>query len=258
MALVFVVFGGAPLYCRTAALMHNILIPLATVVLSTALSTSAQARLPSPEQALIIAVQSSRQVAPGKPYEFRLASGARFTVAAGDVHDAATELVRAAMAQQAWRPVEPASVFVLQVQRIAPVSASQVSVTLISGSVVRLAAADVRDPRLTFLRTALAETAALDSWERAQRMQQLRSEYLDTAMAKIRENWKRVQGTGSVTMKFVIHRDGRISNVEVEQSAGEALDLPAVLAVTVTRQVAPFPPEFPDRITVHMVFDYAR
>jgi TonB family protein len=238
--------------------MHSIVIWLATVVVSTALSASAQTRLPPPEQALIIAVQSSRQLAPGKPYDFRLASGARLTVTAADVHDAATELVRAAMAEQAWRPVEPANLFVLQVQRIAPVSPSQVSVTLMSGSVVRLAAADVRDPRLTFLRTVLGEAAALESWERAQRMQQLQSEYLETAQAKIRENWKRVQGTGSVTMKFVIHRDGRISNVEVEQSAGEALDLPAVLAVTVTRQVAPFPPEFPDRITVHMVFDYAR
>jgi TonB family protein len=237
--------------------MHR-LIPLAAVVVTTVLSAPAQTGLPSPEQALIIAVQSSRQLGPGKPYEFRLASGARLTVTAGDVHDAATEFVRAAMMGQAWRPVEPASLFVLQVQRIAPVSASHVSVTLISGSVVRLAATDVRDPRLTFLRTALGEAAALESWERAQRMQQMQSEYLQTAMAKIRENWKRAQGAGSVTMKFVIHRDGRITNIEVEQSAGEALDLPAVLALTVTRQVAPFPPEFPDKITVHMVFDYAR
>jgi hypothetical protein len=61
------------------------------------------------------------------------------------------------MAGQAYRAVEPSLLFVLHIRELAPVSKSDVKVTLSSGAVIRVRSSDVTDVRLTFLRTALAE-----------------------------------------------------------------------------------------------------
>lgn len=84
--------------------------------------------------------------------------------------------------------------------------------------------------------------------------------YLQTMIQMIRQNWQRNQGVaGKVTMKFVIHRDGTIKNVEVEESGGQFLDMASTRALLTTRQIPPLPREFPDStLTVHLVFEYLR
>jgi periplasmic protein TonB len=84
--------------------------------------------------------------------------------------------------------------------------------------------------------------------------------YLATVVAAIKRNWNQGQGvTGTNTVKFVVHRDGRIDGVEVEQSAGQLLDIASQRALVVTRQVTPLPREFTgDTLTIHLIFEYSR
>ena len=233
---------------------------LTVLVFSSGLLVGAQSPLPTPEQAVILGVKSSRQRTPQGPHEFTLASDTRITVPAGDIHESATALVRSEVAKQALQPIDPTLVFVVQIQKLAPAGSTHVAVTLLSGAVVRIRSGDVYDHRLTFLRTALAEAVARERAERAERVRAAVTEYLQTISARIGEKWDRNQGiAGKVKMKFVVHRDGRITNIEVEESGGEVLDLAAVKALTVTRQVQPLPPEFPDNtLPVQLMFEYVR
>ena len=85
--------------------------------------------------------------------------------------------------------------------------------------------------------------------------------YLQTMVQMIRQNWQRNEGVaGKVTMKFVVQRDGRITNIEVEESGGQFLDLASSPRAPVrTRQIPPLPREFPEStLTVHLVFEYLR
>ena len=84
--------------------------------------------------------------------------------------------------------------------------------------------------------------------------------YLQTMIQMIRRNWQRNQGVaGKVTMKFVVQRDGRLTNMEVEESGGQFLDLASMRALAATRQIPPLPREFPENtLTVHLVFEYLR
>ena len=84
--------------------------------------------------------------------------------------------------------------------------------------------------------------------------------YLQTMIQMIRQNWQRNQGVaGKVTMKFVIQRDGRITDVEVEETGGQFLDMASRRALVTTRQIPPLPREFPETtLTVHLVFEYLR
>src|SRR5687768_13411166 len=51
-------------------------------------------------------------------------------------------------------------------------------------------------------------------------------EYLQTMLTMIRANWQRNVGvSGQVTMSYVVQRDGRITDIKVEQSGGQFLDL---------------------------------
>lgn len=239
--------------------MRRVLFVLVAVV-CLVLSASAQSSLPPPEHALIIAVRSSRQATTQAPYELRLASGARIIVAAKDVHDAATLHVRRVLETQASPPVAAAHVFVLHIQSSTPAGKAHVEVALHSGAVVRVATTDIRDPRLTFLRTALAEATALERADQHRASLGVQQEYLRMVWQIIRQNWQRSQGVaGKVTMKFVIQRDGRITDIEVKESGGELLDLASVRALVVTGQLPPMPREFPDNtLTVQFVFEYQR
>ena len=86
-------------------------------------------------------------------------------------------------------------------------------------------------------------------------------DYLITMRRLIQANWNARQGVdGSVVVKFVIQRDGRLTDIKVEERTGlPALDLTAERAIVMTRQLPPLPAQFPDRsLTVHLRFNYRR
>lgn len=86
-------------------------------------------------------------------------------------------------------------------------------------------------------------------------------DYLATMIDLINRNWDSRQGSeGTTLMKFVIERDGRITNVEVERSSGApALDYFAQRALGLVRQLPPLPPAYTEnRLTVHLSFGYSR
>jgi TonB family protein len=84
--------------------------------------------------------------------------------------------------------------------------------------------------------------------------------YLVTVVQLIKRNWGQNQGTaGKNTVKFVVHRDGRITDVEVEESAGQLLDIASRRALLTTSTVPPLPREYVgDTLTIHLVFEYNR
>jgi TonB family protein len=65
---------------------------------------------------------------------------------------------------------------------------------------------------------------------------------------------------GAAVVKMTIQRDGRLTDVAVEQSSGyTALDLNAQRAIQITRQLPPLPAEYPNQtLTVHLTFKYQR
>jgi TonB family protein len=86
-------------------------------------------------------------------------------------------------------------------------------------------------------------------------------EYLALMVQKVRQNWNANQGAGGQPIvKFTIRRDGMITNVELEQSSGQALlDLEARRAVFRTMKLQPLPREFTgNSLTVHLTFDFKR
>lgn len=86
-------------------------------------------------------------------------------------------------------------------------------------------------------------------------------EYVVTMNQLIRKNWNESQGAaGLVTVKFVIRRDGMLTNVEVAKSSGNPiLDLESRRAVLNTQRLPPLPPQFtPPTLTVHLIFEYKR
>jgi TonB family protein len=86
-------------------------------------------------------------------------------------------------------------------------------------------------------------------------------EYLGTMTDLIRRNWEsRQQAAGTTVIRFVIQRNGQLTNVEVAQSSGYAtLDLLAQRALLLTRQIPPLPAAFPEStLTVRLIFEYRR
>lgn len=85
-------------------------------------------------------------------------------------------------------------------------------------------------------------------------------EYLATMKDFITRNWNsRQQATGITIMHFVIQKDGRIAEVEVERSSGnQGLDYLATRALTLTK-LPPLPPGY-DQATlgVHLNFEYQK
>jgi TonB family protein len=84
--------------------------------------------------------------------------------------------------------------------------------------------------------------------------------YLQSVVSIIKRNWTESQGiTGQNTVRFVIDRNGRISGVAIEKSAGHLLDMASLRAMATTRQVRPLPPEFSgNTLTVLLDFEYKR
>lgn len=86
-------------------------------------------------------------------------------------------------------------------------------------------------------------------------------EYLAQMVQMIRRNWNPNQGApGQPVVKFTIRRDGVLTNVELNQSSGQALlDLEARRAVLNTKQLPPLPREFTEpHLTVYLTFDFER
>lgn len=86
-------------------------------------------------------------------------------------------------------------------------------------------------------------------------------EYLSTMLNLIRRNWDdRQQARGVTVMRFVIQRDGTITDIAVERSSGyPALDFMAERSLRATRQLPPLPGAYPDpTLSVHLVYEYNR
>ena len=85
--------------------------------------------------------------------------------------------------------------------------------------------------------------------------------YLIQMQDMIKRNWSQNQGAaGRVQVKFTIHRDGKISDVQVEKPSNiSLLDLESQRAILKTAQLPPLPREFPENtLPVHVVFEYHR
>lgn len=84
--------------------------------------------------------------------------------------------------------------------------------------------------------------------------------YIAQVVSQIKRNWSDNQAaTGKNTLKFVIQRDGTLSGIEVEESAGTLLDLASERALKITKQVTPLPREFTgSALTIHLIFEYSR
>jgi TonB family protein len=85
-------------------------------------------------------------------------------------------------------------------------------------------------------------------------------DYLATMMRRIKENWNSRQGIVATTvLRFTILRNGRITDIGIEQSAGYVLDLAAQRALQMLRQLPPLPAAYPNAtLTVYLKFDYQR
>jgi TonB family protein len=80
-------------------------------------------------------------------------------------------------------------------------------------------------------------------------------------LSLIRRNWdERQQASGVTVMRFVIQRNGMITDISVERSSGyAALDFMAERSLRATRQLPPLPAAFPEQtLPVHLVYEYNR
>ena len=86
-------------------------------------------------------------------------------------------------------------------------------------------------------------------------------EYLETMLQLIRRNWNQNQGAaGSVVVKFVIRRDGALTQVDVVKASNNVLlDLESRRAVLQTGRVPPLPSQYTGQnLTIHLTFEYQR
>jgi TonB family protein len=84
-------------------------------------------------------------------------------------------------------------------------------------------------------------------------------DYLITMIERIRANWNQKQNaSGETVVHFTIQRDGTLTNASTEQSSGSpVLDLAALRALAVTRQIPALPAQYPDStLGVHLTFVY--
>jgi periplasmic protein TonB len=85
--------------------------------------------------------------------------------------------------------------------------------------------------------------------------------YLTQMVDLIKRNWNPNQGaSGQVQVKFVVHRDGTLTDIEIEKSSSVSLlDLESQRALVKTKALPPLPREFTENtLTVHLNFDYHR
>jgi TonB family protein len=86
-------------------------------------------------------------------------------------------------------------------------------------------------------------------------------EYIALMLERIRSNWNQGAGRlGESMVRFTIQRDGRLADVILEESSGNAVaDQNAQRAVLATGQLPPLPTAFPNpTLTVHLSFRYTR
>jgi TonB family protein len=84
-------------------------------------------------------------------------------------------------------------------------------------------------------------------------------DYLVVMTERVKSAWSQNQGVaGQSVIKFTIQRDGRISDAIIEKSSGyPGLDLTALRAILVAKQLPPLPSAFPNpTLTVHLNFAY--
>jgi TonB family protein len=85
--------------------------------------------------------------------------------------------------------------------------------------------------------------------------------YLTQMVDLIKRNWNPNQGAaGQVQVKFVVRRDGTVTDIEIEKSSNiSLLDLESQRALAKTKALPPLPREFTENtLTVHLNFDYHR
>jgi TonB family protein len=85
-------------------------------------------------------------------------------------------------------------------------------------------------------------------------------EYLATMTRLIYGNWQAKQGVeGSNVVRFVIKRDGTITDVTIEQGSNQFLNLASQRAMAMTKQLPPLPAAFDgNQLIVHLAFQYRR
>ena len=86
-------------------------------------------------------------------------------------------------------------------------------------------------------------------------------EYIVDMKNRITKNWNRNQNrSGIVSMRYVIQRNGQITDIELASSSGSPLlDLAAQRALITTRTLAPLPAAFSGaRLPVELEFEYTR
>jgi TonB family protein len=85
--------------------------------------------------------------------------------------------------------------------------------------------------------------------------------YLLAMKQLIMKNWNKDQGaTGLVQVRFVVQRDGTLTDISVEKPSNiPTLDLESQRALARTKMIQPLPREFTDpTLGVHLIFDYRR
>ena len=85
-------------------------------------------------------------------------------------------------------------------------------------------------------------------------------EYIERMRQAIYRNWKQNQGArGVTTIRFIIERDGRVTNVELVQSSGnQALDRASQVAL-LNAKLPPLPERFTEpRFILRLNFEYTR
>ena len=86
-------------------------------------------------------------------------------------------------------------------------------------------------------------------------------EYVGDMRDRIIKNWNQNQrASGIVIMKYIIQRNGQITDIEIGTSSGNpVLDLAAQRALINTRMLAPLPSAFSgQRLPVELTFEYTR
>ena len=86
-------------------------------------------------------------------------------------------------------------------------------------------------------------------------------QYLIQMVDLIKKNWNQNQGAaGQVQVKFTIHRDGTLTDIEIEKPSNVSLlDLESQRALFKTKALPPLPREFTENtLPVHLIFDYHR
>lgn len=85
-------------------------------------------------------------------------------------------------------------------------------------------------------------------------------DYLGQMVALIHRNWQQQQGAGRPVVRFVIQRDGTLTDISLRQPSGYyALDLNAQRAVVLTRAIPPLPACYPHpTYAMNLTFEYIR